>query len=147
MNVILTQDVERLGKMGEILSVKDGYARNFLIPRGWAQLATEGSRKKVAVLQNAQLRQAQMLKENALELASRLGHVSCTIAVTVGNQGKLHGAVTVGDILRALEGKGVTLEKHQLHLNAPIAQLGSHEVMVKLHPEVNVSLKVHLIRK
>ena len=145
MEVILTKDVERLGKVGQVLLVKDGYARNFLFPRGWAQPATAGGRKKVASLQGAQLRQAERVKEKALQLQSRLSQISCTIAVSVGQQGKLHGAVTVNDIVKALQEKGVTLEKHQLSLPFPITQLGWHLVPIKLHPEVQMDLNVQVI--
>ncbi len=145
MEVILVQEVEHLGHTGETVNVKDGYAHNFLIPRGLALPATSSYRRQIESRQAIQLKKAEVLKAKAVELGQRLATVVCTLAVSVGDQGKLHGAVTVLDILKALEGQGVVLEKHQVSLEGPITQLGVHRVSLKLHPEVQVFLRVCVV--
>ena len=147
MEIILTQDVSPLGKAGQKVTVKDGYARNFLFPKGLALSATAGVRTQMEALRAAQIRQSEMQEARAQELASRVGKVSCTIQVPVGEQGKLHGAVTSGDILNALKGQGLVLEKHQIILDSPIHSLGEFEVPIRLHPRVSVSIKLSVVRK
>lgn len=147
MEVILLKEVGHLGVAGQAVTVKDGYARNFLIPRGLALVATASHRAQVESLQAARARQAQAREKNALDLSRRLSEISLTLSVTVGDQGKLHGAVTAGDILEALGKRGIALEKHQVVLENPLTQLGSYEVLVRIHPEVSSSLKVQIVRK
>ena len=142
MNIILTRDVEHVGRTGQTVVVKDGYARNFLIPHGLALPATTGNRSHIERLRAAQIRREEVFKAKALELADRLQKISCTIPVVVGDQGKLHGSVTTGDILQALQAQGIVLDKHQILLEEPISQLGVSQVPVKLHPEVVGVLKV-----
>ncbi len=146
MEVILLKDVPRLGKSGETLVVKDGYARNFLLPQGLALKATIGARSQAESLRVAQLKQSELLRAKALEQAERLHQISCTIAVTVGDQGKLHGVVTAGDIVKVMEKQGVHVEKHQLLLDGPITQLGSFSVPVRFHPDVTAALKILVVR-
>ncbi|MBI3318096.1 MAG: 50S ribosomal protein L9 [Candidatus Omnitrophica bacterium] len=147
MQVILAQDVERLGKAGQILTVKDGYARNFLIPKGWAFPAGSGQRSQIEARLRASNRREEALQAKAKELARRIEGALCVIPAAVGESGKLHGAVTAGDILESLKGQGIPLEKHQLVLTAPIAHLGVTSLPVKLHREVTALLKVEVVRK
>ncbi len=147
MNVILVKDVERLGKAGETVSVKDGYARNFLLPNGVALSATSGTKNQIQAIQAAHAKQAALQKAKAQEVAERLEKVSCTIPVSVGEQGKLHGAVTALDIVEALQHKGVTLDRHQILLEGPITHVGAHAVSVKLHPEVTAVVQVSIVEK
>ncbi len=146
MKVILVKDVDRLGKSGQTISVKDGYARNFLLPQGFALPATAEHRARVDSVRIAQLRQAEALKARAVQLAGRLGQVSCTISVKVGDQDKLHGAVTAAHIAETLRQQGFSVEKHQISLEGPITHLGTFEVPIKLHSEVAASLKLSVIR-
>ena len=147
MDVILVKDVDRLGKAGQKVSVKDGFARNYLLPQGLAQSATPGARSQMEALRKSQLRQAEMKKAKAAELSSRLNGISCAVRVAVGAQGKLHGAVTAGDIIKVLKSQGIVLEKHQVALEGPITVLGLTEVSVKLHPEVTAHLKVSVVQE
>ena len=146
MDIILIKDVDRLGKAGQKVSVKDGFARNYLIPSGLALSATPGARSQMEALHSSQLRQSEMRKTKAAELSDRLKGISCTIRVAVGDQGKLHGAVTAGDIVKVLKSQGIILEKHQVALEGPITTLGLTEVSVKLHPEVTTHLKVSVVQ-
>ena len=147
MNVILVKDIDRLGKAGETVAVKDGYGRNFLLPGGLALPVTAGTRSQIKAIQTAHARQVALQKGKAQETADRLKRVACTIAVSVGEQGKLHGTVTALDIVKALQAQGVELDKHQVVLEGPIASLGEHPVTVKLHPEVITVVKVSVVEK
>ncbi len=144
MKVILTQEVSRLGKAGQKVSVKDGFGRNYLIPRGLAVAETRGAGTVAQARSAAQLRAAEMLKEKAAELGRRLAEAHCAIAVSVGEQGKLHGAVTAADVAEALEKQGITLEKHQIQMERSLTHLGEYPIQVRLHPEVKATLRVIL---
>ena len=146
MEVILVTDVDRLGKAGQKLTIKDGYARNFLIPQGLALPATPSARAQVQTQLAARLRSAQRSRQRAEELAQRLGGLTCTLAVSAGAQEKLHGAVTAARIVQALRKEGITIEKHQIALERPLVHLGEFQVPVRLHPEVKISLKVSLVK-
>jgi len=145
MEIILVQDVPRLGKAGEKISVKDGYARNYLIPKGLVLPATTSNRRQADAQAVAKLRTFETIRAKADVLGKQLEGVTCTIPVAVGAQGKLHGAVTAGDIQENLQAQGIALNKQQIALEKPIAQVGLVEVPVKLHPEVTVSLKVSVV--
>jgi len=145
VEIILVKDVEPLGKTGKVLTVKDGYARNFLLPQGLALPASPDRRAKAASFRAAQMKAAVELKEKALKIAERLGAVSCVIPMPVGEQEKLHGAVTAADIVKVLGRQGIEIGKHQVRLERPITHLGEVEVPVKLHSEVTVPLKVQVV--
>lgn len=147
MNVILVQDVDRLGKSGEKVRVKDGYGRNFLIPQGWAIPATRGAGNQALAQAAARVRAAQLKKGKASELAQQLSELTCTIEVSLGAQGKLHGAVTAADIAQALGRQGIALDKHQIDLEKPLTILGDTQVPVHLHPGVKASIRVSLVSK
>ena len=136
------KEVERLGKAGQKVSVKDGYARNFLFPRGLAVAATRGAGRSAQAKLAAQIRVAEVAIQKAGDLARRLEEISCTIPVRVGEQGKLYGAVTAGDIVRALQRQGISVERQQIQLGGSLTQLGEVQVPVKLHPEVKAFIKV-----
>jgi len=142
MNVILVKDIDRVGKAGETVSVKDGYGRNFLLPGGLALPVNSGTKGQIKAIQTAHARQVALHRGKAQEVADRLKGVSCTIAVSVGEQGKLHGAVTALDIVKALQDQGIALDRHQIVLEGPISQLGDHPVSVKLHPDVIAVVQV-----
>lgn len=147
MEVILLKEVQNLGAAGQTVTVKDGYARNFLIPRGDAVVATASHRAQAESLQAVRARKAQGLREKALQLSRRLSERPLTLAVAVGDQGKLHGAVTAGDIVQELERQGISLERHQVTLENPLTQLGSHDLSIKLHPEVTATLRVVVVKR
>jgi large subunit ribosomal protein L9 len=144
MEVILTQEVRPLGLAGQKVSVKDGYDRNFLMPRGLAVPADRGADSASRARLNANLRSAELAKEKAVEIAAKLEETTCRFSLSSGEQGKLHGAVTASDIARELQKQGISIEKHQIQLEGPLSQLGEHPVPVRLHPGVKAAVKVLL---
>ena len=145
MEVILTQDVARLGTGGQTVRVKGGYARNYLFPQGLAVPVNPCTVAQTQTLQIARIRSAQAERGKAAALAEQLRERSWVIPVSVGEQGKLHGAVTAGDLADLLRKEGISLEKHQIDLERPLAQVGEFQVPLKLHAEVKAVLKVQLI--
>lgn len=147
MEIILLQDVARVGKSGQKVTVKDGHGRNLLIPQGLAIMATRGAGKQVQAQVAARMKAVQVRKEKAETLAKQMEQVHCTVEVSVGEQGKLHGAVTSADIARALAKQGISVDKHQVALERAITVPGDTQVVVRLHPEVKVSIRVSVVPK
>jgi len=147
MEIILVSDVDHLGKAGQTVTVKDGFARNFLIPQGLAVKATKAVKEQVMERQAKQEQKDKLLKDRAAALAESLKSMILHIPMPAGEGGKLHGVVTAADLAQALQEKGVNLEKHQVLLSHPVSELGSMEVPLRLHPEVTVPLKVKVVRK
>ena len=147
MEVILRQAVEKLGNPGDIVSVSNGYARNFLLPRGVAFEATEGNKKRIAQ-EKARLEAAESeRRQTASEFAKVLEEVSITFAARVGEEGKLFGSVTAADIQQQLEAQGHKVERRQIDLHEPIKALGVYRVPVKLHADVKPEIKVWVIKQ
>ncbi len=147
MEIILRQDYENLGKAGEIVKVKDGYARNYLIPKGVAYIATEANKKRhEADLKLLSQRQARDVKA-ATDLAEKLNNISCTITVQVGEEDKLFGSVTSQNIAESLAAQGFTIDKRKILLEEPIKSLGIYSVPVKLHNEVEGTVKVWVVKE
>jgi large subunit ribosomal protein L9 len=147
MEVILRNAIDKLGHPGDIVTVSSGYARNFLLPRGFAFEATEGNRKRIA-LEKSRLEAAENERRQAAEtIAERLAEVSLTFAARVGEEGKLFGSVTTADIAHQLEAQGFHVEKRQVELNEPIKALGVYRVGVRLHADVKPEIKVWVIKQ
>jgi large subunit ribosomal protein L9 len=147
VEVILRQAVEKLGNPGDIVTVSNGYARNFLLPRGVAYEATEGNKKRIAQ-EKARLEAAEsQRRDTAQEFAKVLEEVSITFAARVGEEGKLFGSVTAADIAQQLEAQGYHVEKRQIDLHDPIKALGVYRVPVKLHADVKPEIKVWVIKQ
>jgi large subunit ribosomal protein L9 len=147
MKVILRKDQEKLGAVGALIDVKDGYARNFLIPKGIAYPATEGSLRALEEeKKQAGRREAKVLKANQ-HLASELEKLSITIKVKVGEDEKLYGSVTSQDIADAVKEKGIELDKRIIEVGEPIKALGIYTVDAKLHPQVIGKIKVWVVRE
>jgi large subunit ribosomal protein L9 len=147
VEVILRQAVEKLGNPGDIVSVSNGYARNFLLPRGVAFEATEGNKKRIAQ-EKARLEAAESeRRESAQDFAKVLEEVSITFAARVGEEGKLFGSVTAADIAQQLEAQGHHVEKRQIDLHEPIKALGVYRVPIKLHADVKPEIKVWVIKQ
>lgn len=136
MEVILSCDIDTLGKTGDIVKVKDGYARNYLIPRAMAMEATKENMKTIERQKAKQMAIDEEKKKAANEIAEKLAKVSCTILVEVNDQEKLYGAIAESDILRLLEQEGFQFERKNLVIEKPIEELGIFEIGVKLHPDV-----------
>lgn len=146
MEVILLERVGRLGQMGDVVRVKDGYARNFLLPQGKALRATEANRKTFES-QRVQLEARNLeLKSEAEEIATRLEGQSFVSIRQAGDTGQLYGSVSTRDIADAVSAGGFSVERRQVLLDKPIKALGLHEVRVALHPEVAVKVMINVAR-
>jgi large subunit ribosomal protein L9 len=147
MEIILRADVQHLGKVGEVVKVKDGYARNYLLPKGLAYPATEANKKKIAYEGERLTRQQAAEKSAAETEAGRLAGVQITFAVKVGEEDKLFGSVTASDIQRKLEEMGIKVEKRKIDLPEPIRELGEFKVGIKIHPEVRPEVRVTVVKE
>jgi large subunit ribosomal protein L9 len=145
MEVILREEVEKLGHPGDTVKVAPGYARNFLLPRGLAMPATEANRKIVQQVKESHLRKEAKLASDAQELAKMMSAVSVTIHQRAGEEDVLFGSVTAQDIANALEKQGYHIERKKVHLDEPIKKLGEHKVTLRLHREVSMELPVHVV--
>lgn len=147
MNVILKDDVKKVGKMGDIVNVADGHARNYLIPKG---LAIEANTKNIKSLEHEKRimqDKAKKLKNSAQDLASRISEMTLVIKAKAGDEEKLFGAVTTMDIAEALRSEGVEIDKKKILLDEPIKRLGSYSVNVKFHHDVLTQLTVQVIQE
>ncbi|MGB9599178.1 MAG: 50S ribosomal protein L9 [Myxococcota bacterium] len=147
MKVILKSDVPKLGNAGDIITVKDGYARNFLIPKGLAERADLGSVRAVENLKKVLAQQMEKKKKEALKLRDRLLNISCTITRQAGEGEKIFGSVTTRDIEEALKVENIHIDRKNIMLEEPIRQLGIFEVPVKLHKDVEAKIKVWVVAK
>jgi len=147
MDIILRQAVENLGKPGDVVKVKAGYARNYLLPHGLAYEATAGNLKRIQQERN-RLDAAENERRTAAQgLAEKLEQVSLTFSARVGEEGKLFGSVTAADIAQQLEGQGFRLEKRQIDLHEPIKALGVYRVPIRLHADVKPEVRVWVIKQ
>lgn len=147
MEVILREHVDNLGKRGEIVKVADGYARNYLLPRKLALPATDGNRKHVERERRLVEARESQERSQAEAIAARLAAVDVTIARRVGDTEQLYGSVTAADIVDFLKEKGFEVDRRKLILPEPIKAIGDHDVPLKLHREVTVALKVHVVKE
>lgn len=146
MDVILLERIGRLGQMGETVKVKDGYARNFLLPQGKALRANEVNKKKFEG-QRAQLEAQNLERKNEAEaVATKLNGESFIVVRSAGETGQLYGSVSTRDIADIITANGFTLHRNQVELNHPIKTIGLHEVSISLHPEVQVQVSVNIAR-
>ena len=146
MRVILQKPVDKLGVPGDIVEVADGYARNYLMPRGMAVKATKGGEKHVNSLKRAHSVRVNQAKGESEQVASRLIATPITIPAHAGEEGKLFGSVTPADIGEAIERQtGVRIDRHDVHLDEPIRSVGTHEVTVHLYAEVDPVISVEVI--
>jgi len=142
MELILRDDVDKLGRRGDVVKVKDGYARNFLLPRGLGMPVTAAN--KAMVEKERKAHEARLAKEKAEfeALAARIGGLRFVAPRKVGENDVLYGSVTAGDVAEFLKTKGIEIDKRKVHLEEPIKHLGEHEVKVRLHPEVTASVRL-----
>jgi len=147
MEVILRQSVEKLGHPGDVVKVSNGFARNYLLPRGIAVVATEGNKKQIEA-QRQRLEAAEdARRETAQSQAAVFEQVSLTFSARVGEEGKLFGSVTSSDIVQQLEALGHKVEKRQVDLHEPIKALGVYRVPIRLHADVKPEIKVWVIKQ
>ncbi|MFA5090712.1 MAG: 50S ribosomal protein L9 [Candidatus Omnitrophota bacterium] len=147
MEVILNKDVQKIGRAGEALKVKDGFARNFLIPRGLAVPLTEGNLKKLEQEKARKAHEVEKVKKAAEALKQRLDVLSVTMPVLTQEQDKPYGSINVADLSGALKEEGFDIAKDCILLDEPIKSLGIYEVPIKLHPEVLAKIKVWIVKK
>lgn len=146
MKVILADDVDSLGSKGDVVTVADGYARNFLIPKGKAMFATKGALRQAELMQRARVDREQKAKEAAAAKVADLANSPVYISARAGEGGRLFGSVTKADVARGIEEQlGEVVDRHNVMLDDPIRVLGSHQVEVKLHEEVNALVTVEVI--
>jgi len=147
MEIILRQAIENLGHPGDVVTVKNGYARNFLLPRGFAYEATPGNLKRIGA-ERGRLEAAESeRRESASELAKRLEEVQLTFSARVGEEGKLFGSVTSADVAEQLAALGFNIEKRLIDLHEPIKALGVYRVPVRLHADVKPEIRVWVIKQ
>lgn len=147
IEVILSQDVASLGKVGDVVKVKDGYARNFLVPTKKAYLATPGNLKRIEKQKARELQEYEDEKRQAEELAEKVSKASCTVTVEVNDLEKMYGSVSEADIAKALEVEGFTIDKSAIILEQSIEELGIFDVGIKLHPEVTTNIRLWVTKK
>lgn len=145
MKVILKEDVKNLGRMGETVSVKPGYARNFLLPKGLAMEATTKNQQLAEDLKKQVSLKLIKQKEDAEAAAQRLSGVSLEIKAKAGEEGKLFGSVTSMNLEEALKAQGIDIDRKKIVLEEPIKKLGEYEVQIKLHPDVIAKIKVNVV--
>lgn len=147
MRVIFLQDVKGQGKKGEIKEVSEGYARNFLLPRGLAQLATAGAAKNLEQMKAAEEKRKAREQKEAQALAERLSKMTLVIKAKAGESGRLFGAITSKQIAEALEKEKIKVDRRKIELDEPIRSLGVTKVQVRLYPEVKGTLNVHIVEE
>jgi large subunit ribosomal protein L9 len=145
MKIILTKDVDALGMTGQIFDVAKGYARNYLIPQGYALEATDQNLKRMEGERQKVEDRMLKAKDEAERARDKIAEVVVTIAQKAGEEDKLYGSVTTMDIAAHLEKQGISIDRRKIHLDKPIKTLGEFEVPVKLHPEVTAAVKVVVV--
>lgn len=144
MKVILKKEVEKLGEMGDVVTVKDGYARNYLIPRGLAVRATEGMLKAIEEEKKQKAFKIERERKAARELAESLERLLLNVKAKAGEEGKLYGAITTQMIADKLKDKGFDIDRKQITIDPPIKQVGKHQVSIKLYSDVIAKLNLEV---
>ena len=147
MLIILKKEVEKIGGIGDVVNVKDGYARNFLLPAGLAEISTPEKAAQIKVLQEKEKLKAEKEIAQSKMVAEKLSRTSCTIAVKAGEEDKLFGAITSADIAKVLITEGINISKKKIVLEEPIKKLGIYNTTVKLAPEVTSVFKLWVVKE
>jgi large subunit ribosomal protein L9 len=147
MEVILRADVAKLGHRGEVVNVSDGYARNYLLPRKMAVLATAGNKKVIEQEKTAAVRRETTDRAQAEQLAKMLAGVTIIVARKAGEEDQLYGSVTSIDVAEALQAKGYSIDRRKIHLEDPIRTLGEFDVPLRLHHDVEATVKLQVVRE
>jgi large subunit ribosomal protein L9 len=147
MEVILREDIDKLGNRGEVVKVAAGYARNFLLPKRLAVAATDSNRKIVEQERQAHLRKEVKLASEAQDLAKLIGALSVSIARKAGENDQLFGSVTANDVADALAQQNYTIDRRKIQLDEPIRTLGEHKVAIRLHRDVTAEVTVNVTRE
>jgi len=147
MEVILREDIDKLGSRGEVVKVAAGYARNFLLPKRLAVEATPSNRKIVEQERHAHLRKEAKQKDEAQELGKLMAGTAITIAQKAGENDQLFGSVTAQDIVHALAAQNFTIDRRKVQLDEPIKQLGEYKVPLRLHKDVTAEITVTVVKE
>jgi large subunit ribosomal protein L9 len=147
VEVLLMDAVPGLGIEGDVVRVADGYARNYLFPKGMAAEVTEGKKRQIEKKRIERLEQMRWERAAAEELAKKFENISCTIAVKTAEGGKMFGSVSAAQIIEKIAEQGMVLERKQVLLDAPLHELGVFDVPIALHPEVKTALKVWIVEE
>ncbi len=139
MEIILKEDVINLGYKDDIVKVKDGYGRNYLIPMGKAVIATESAKKVLAENQRQRARKMEQIKKNAESLAEKFKGVALTLSAKASESGKIYGSVTNVQLAEELEKIGISVDRKSIFLSEPIKELGSYEALVKIHRDIQAT--------
>ncbi len=145
MEIILREDVQHLGKAGEVVKVRDGYARNYLLPHGLAYPATDGNKKRIVFEAERVSKQRATEREAAEVAAQALVNVELLFKMKVGEEDKLYGSVTAGDVQRLLEERGIHVDKRKVDLAEPLRALGEYRVGLRIHPDVRPEILVRVV--
>jgi len=147
MKVVLKDDIKNVGKMGQIVDVADGYARNYLVPRG---LAVEANIKNLKSLEHEKKiiqEKAKRIKNSSQTLSDKISTMTLVIKAKAGDEGKLFGTVTSMDIAELLKNEGIEMDKKKIFLDEPIKRLGSYSVNIKIHPEISTHLNIQVVEE
>jgi len=147
MKIILQNNVEGVGSVGEVVQVRDGYARNFLIPRGLASAATESNVRVVERQKAKQIQSEKEVRAKAEELARKIGAAVVTIEANAGEDDKLFGSITSADIQEALAAQGLTVDKKDVHVPQNIRKTGTYAIEVRCYTNLKANLKVQVLRR
>ena len=147
MDVLLIKDIEKLGREGDLVSVADGYARNYLLPRGWAVAASDKTAKLQEKIRTERLSREAAERQEFVELAEKLSNVSVTTAVKVGEDEQLYGSVTTQDIAALLEDEGYKIDRKKIVLENPIKALGVYAIEIQLQPEISGTVKLWVVKE
>jgi large subunit ribosomal protein L9 len=147
MKVILLETIDKLGKAGEIITVKEGFARNYLIPKNKARVATTGNMKMLESIKKKEALEENKRLDAAKALAGKIEALSLSISAQAGEEEKLFGSVSNDTIADALKEEGIDIDKKDITLDEPIKKLGSYQVTVKVHPQVKANLRVWVVKK
>ncbi len=145
MKIILRDNVDGLGRRGEIVEVADGYSRNYLIPQGLAMRATAGAEREAEAMRRVEEQRDSKSRDAANALAQRIGATPMTIAARASEEGRLFGSVGVSEIIGAAEHAGIQIDRHVVQMDEPIKTLGDHSVTLELHPDVKMAISVSVI--
>ena len=145
MDVILTENVKNLGTMGEVVKVKPGYGRNFLVPQGLAVEASEAKLKELEHHKRQLNRKAEKLSQEAADVKARIEAVECTFVHKASEEGKLFGSVTSMEIAESLAAQGIEIDRRKILLEQPIKELGEHSIDIKLNAGVNAIVKITVV--
>lgn len=147
MLVILNKKIDKLGDVGDVINVKDGYARNFLLPGGVAEISTPERAAQIKALKEKEKVKLEKEVQDAQMLAEKLAHTSCTITMQAGEEERLFGAITAADAAKALAAEGINIPKKKIILDEPIKKLGIYNILVKLAPNVETTFKLWVVKE